>query len=57
MKPVTTMVIDGEILICPWCPGFDPRQSRGASHVMCAACKAKLDAAIAAKEQARAKTQ
>lgn len=32
-------------IICPWCPDFHPTAliNRGASHVACPACLAKLE--------------
>lgn len=39
-------------IICAWCPDFNPRDpsNRGASHTICPACKARLDAELDAEE-------
>lgn len=29
------------VVICPWCPDFDPRQSAGGTHGMCDDCAAR----------------
>lgn len=43
------------VLICAWCPDFDPRDpiNKGASHVLCAACAAKIHAELDAEEPTR----
>ena len=33
-------------LVCAWCPDFDPTLVRGASHGICAPCRAKLEAGM-----------
>ncbi len=42
-------------VICPWCPDWDRTDPRnaGASHTICPACQAKIDAQLAVLEQAQ----
>jgi DnaJ-class molecular chaperone len=36
-------ILDGVILVCAWCPGFDPdTQAPHTSHGICPACASKL---------------
>lgn len=41
--------------ICAWCPSFDPHDpaNAGASHTICPACQARLNAACDAAEAER----
>ena len=42
------------IVICAWCVGFDPKDPAnvGASHGLCAACSARLNAELDARHVA-----
>jgi len=45
--------------ICAWCPDFDPTHpdNRGASHVMCPTCAAKMNAELDRREVEMAKDE